>query len=71
MKHSASIRSRKQKAAAARRLRRPDRAAGRPHAAIVAAEPAPLTLARQNADLTAEGSPPPGKVGLDAPASPR
>ena len=31
--------------------------------------PAPKALAQQQADFTAEGSPPPGKVGLTAPES--
>lgn len=67
MKHSAAERSRKHRAAEARRLRNP--AAG----PSTRAEEATVseTLAQQNADLTAEGSPPPGKVGLGVPVTPR
>ncbi len=54
MKHSAPTRSRKRRIATARRLRLTATAA----------------LAEQNNELTAEGSPPPGKVGLGTPAMP-
>jgi hypothetical protein len=69
MKHSAPNRSQKQRVAAARRQRLAASTPEAPHTAATAAAPAPLTLARQESDLTAEGSPPPGKVGQQVPAT--
>jgi hypothetical protein len=69
MKHSASTKSRKRRAVQARRLR--TTMTPTLQAADAAITPATLTLAQQNADLTAEGSPPPGKVGLEPPVTPQ
>jgi hypothetical protein len=69
VKHSAPLRSRKRRAAQARRLRHPQ-APAQPAENTAAARGA-SALERQNNDLTAEGSPPPGKVGLAGPATPQ